>query len=231
MLVLLTKANPSINRMSYECANPEFYVPHKPYYLRETTNALKEICSVTDNLQNIPDQFKMLEFQLQLPYKANMIYGQFDGPSNIAVIKKVNGDGGFFLKKTIHQTVIDFIWFQEENCQYLFWGSSKERVIDAMNRIRSRIIKCVKNYNPEEQVAACPPSPLPFQSRPLVDVNDIAATPPPASEYMSRQDSMLYTRSQSPSPSPSPHIQKIFRSIGEAYYYNDSCSDYDSDDE
>jgi hypothetical protein len=153
-----------VKRMSFNCANPEFHVPHKPYYLRETTDALEEICSVTDNLQNVPDQFKMLEFQLQLPYKDNMIYGQFDGPSNIAVIDKVNGVDGFFLKKTIHETVIDFIWFQEENCQYLFWGSSKERVIDAMNRIRSRIIKCVKNCKPETELdEACPPSPLPSQ--------------------------------------------------------------------
>jgi hypothetical protein len=219
--------------MSFECANPEFHVPHKPYYLRKTAHALDEIRSVTNNLQHVPDQFKRLDFQLRLPYKANMIYGQFDAPANIAVVDEVNGLDGFFLKKTIHETVVDFIWFQKEHCQYLFWGSSKERVVDAMNRIRDRIITCVKNYNQEsdaeeEAEEACPPSPLPFQSRPVWP--DIAATPPPASEYTSSQNTRLFSERQPRaqvygdrvrrSRSPSPQ-QRIFRSIGEAHYYDE----------
>ena len=220
--------------MSFECANPEFHVPHKPYYLRSTANALDEIRSVTNNLQNIPSQFNTtsLEFRLILS-KGDMIYGQFDGPSNRAVVQDVNGDGGFFLNKTFHETAIDFIWWDQKNCQYLFWGSSKKRVINAMNRIRDRIMACVKNYTLEKE-AACPPSPSPFQSRPLLC--DIAATPPPPSEYISsRQNSVLYSekpsctrarvyderaiRSRSPSPAPAP--QRIFRSIGEAHYYDE----------
>ena len=173
-----TKPN-QVQRMNYESANPEFHVPHKPYYLRKTTHALEEIRSVTNNLQNVPEQFKRLDFQLRLPYKANMVYGQFDAPANIAVVKKVNGVDGFFLKKVIHETVIDFIWFQEKNCQYLFWGSSNERVIDAMNRIRSRIIECVQNYTLNNTAA-------------FVRVDyDITATPP-ASGYMSSQECILW---------------------------------------
>jgi hypothetical protein len=45
------------------------------------------------------------------------------------------------LKKTIKETGIDFIWHDKENGAYLFWGSTKLRLIDAMNHIRSRIIK------------------------------------------------------------------------------------------
>jgi hypothetical protein len=91
-----TKPN-QVQRMNYKSANPEFHVPHKPYYLRKTTHALEEIRSVTNNLQNVPEQFERLAFQLRLPYKANMVYGQFDAPANIAVVKKVNGIDGFFL--------------------------------------------------------------------------------------------------------------------------------------
>ena len=215
--------------MNFESANPEFHVPHKPYYLRKTTYALEEIRSITNNLQNVPEPFKRLDFQLRLPYKVNMVYGQFDAPANIAVVKKVNGVDGFFLKKVIHETVIDFIWFHEKNCQYLFWGSSNERVIDAMNQIRNRIIACIKEYKLEEDKSEV--EPLPCQSRRIVNVKaDLAASPPPASEYMSdKEERVLYSpqhncdrakRASGPSPQP----QQIFRSISVAYY----C---DSDDE
>ena len=202
-----------VSRMNFELANPEFCVPFKPYYLRETSSALDEIRRVTNNLQNVPEQFKQLQIQLSLPGKANMVYGQFDAPANIAVIGRVNGEAGFFLKKTICETGIDFIWFHTELGQYLFWGSSKERVIDAMNKIRSRIIKYVKYFAANQQI-----------TKP----KECLETPPPRSEsiYGCTTTYKQYDFTRSPSPSP----DMMFRSIsGENYM--DSDDDDDDDDE
>ena len=98
-----------------------------------------------------------------------------------------------------------------------------------MNQIRNRIIACIKEYTSEEDKSDV--EPLPCQSRRIVTVKaDLAASPPPASEYMSdKEERVLYApqhncdrvkRASGPSPQP----QQIFRSISVAYY----C---DSDDE
>lgn len=163
--------------MNFNCANPEFHIPHKPYYLRKTQNALEEIRSVTNNFKNIPVYFKALDVELRSPHKANMIYGQLDGPANLDVINEVNGISGFCLKQVIQESVIDFIWFQTETSQYLFWGSSKERVIDAMNRIRRRIIKCVKQYTDNKGLK----EPVPNLDL-VLKCKVICETPPPALE-------------------------------------------------
>ena len=45
---------------------------------------------------------------------------------------------------------IDLIWYDSEYNKYRFWGPSKFKVVDAMNRIRSRIIKYVVHVQPEQ---------------------------------------------------------------------------------
>jgi hypothetical protein len=120
----------------------EYHVPSEWFHIRETNNPLDEIRSVTNNLINLPKEYKDLKYLLDGSLrKVSCYYGQMDAPSNLAIIKKVNGKRGFFLKKTIHETVIYFIWWDKVNSAYLFWGSCKMPVIDAMNRIRYRILK------------------------------------------------------------------------------------------
>lgn len=120
----------------------EYHVPSEWFHIRETNNPLDEICSVTNNLKNLPKEYKDLKYLLDGSLrKVSCYYGQMDAPSNLAIIKKVNGKRGFFLKKTIYETVIYFIWWDKVNSAYLFWGSCKMPVIDAMNRIRYRILK------------------------------------------------------------------------------------------
>lgn len=115
-------------------------IPSKPYYLRKTITPLDEVCSVTDNFKNVPADFVDLYDDLALR-RRDSYYGQFDAPVEHSVLNKVHGKSGFFLKKTIKETGIDFIWHDKKNGLYLFWGSTKLRLIDAMNHIRSRIIK------------------------------------------------------------------------------------------
>jgi hypothetical protein len=137
-----------INTMS----SAEYIIPSKPYYMRETTTPLDEIRSVSDNLSKVPAYFVNLHDDLALRRRVSL-FGQFDAPTHIATLNKVHGKSGFFLKKTIKETGIDFIWHDKENAQYLFWGSTKLRMIDAMNRIRSRIIKYVVHMPNEADVA------------------------------------------------------------------------------
>lgn len=149
--------------MSMYIVNTELLVPTKPYYLRETTNAMDEISRITENFKYIPTD-------IELHYQPNMIYGQFDAPSRISVITSVNGVNGFFLKKTIRETGIAFIWFDVIIGHYLFWGNDKKSVINAMNKIRNRIIKYTVYVKPIANVETDKmrsPSPEPEQIRPV----------------------------------------------------------------
>jgi hypothetical protein len=120
----------------------DYILPFKPYHLRKTTNALDEIRFVTNDLQNLPSYFASLEYELSGRQRFTM-YGQFDAPTDKKIIQKINGKNGFFLKKTIREADIDLIWWNEVTNHYLFWGTTKGRIIDAMNRLRSRIAMIV----------------------------------------------------------------------------------------
>jgi hypothetical protein len=147
------------------------YIPSKPYYLRETYAPLEEICEVTNNLSYVPAYFVNLHDDLALRRRVSQ-FGQFFAPSNYAVLNKVNGKYGFFLKKTIKETGIDFIWHDKEREQYLFWSPTKLRLIDAMNRIRSRIIKYVMHLpvakiSKKAQAPAVAQAPAPVAQTPV----------------------------------------------------------------
>lgn len=219
-----------------------YIVPTKPYYLRAVRDAIDEISFVTQDFQLLPPYFNNLEDQLSGRQRVTM-YGQFDAPTDKNIIKKINGKNGFFLKKTIKEADIDLIWWNEVTNHYLFWGTTKGRVIDAMNRIRSRIVKYVVHLNPAKNIASQhdrSPSPSPASynapasfnwqptskaavidnSRYLMNMimdggndDDLLSTPPPASCYFK------------PNSSSTPPEQKIFRSVG--YRWGD---DEDEDD-
>ena len=174
-------------------------IPSKPYYLRKTITPLDEVCSVTDNFKNVPADFVDLYDDLALRRRVSY-YGQFDAPVEHSVLNKVHGKSGFFLKKTIKETGIDFIWHDKKNGLYLFWGSTKLRLIDAMNHIRSRIIKyavhlsgcaqkdinanATKYYDDIECTIYTPtPSPIEISSvatgREWWSVKNVSPSPPP----------------------------------------------------
>ena len=184
-----------------------YQIPTKPYFMADSHRPIEEICDVTDYLSYLSTEFTAymlksiidhqrkptLEFQ---PSVSISVYGEFKAPPSVAVIQKVNGKGGYFLKETTINTGVYFIWHNVKDNVYMFWGPSKFKVADAMNRIRSRIIKYVVHVPQEEQqqeqerplptsrastprtstTRALPPWPVQV---PRSNAHSLASTPPP----------------------------------------------------
>jgi len=75
--------------------------------------------------------------------KGSSVYGQYDAPPNKHIVAQINGERGYFLKKTTAAANIYLIWYHPSKERYMFWGPSERTVRDAMNRIRGRIVKHV----------------------------------------------------------------------------------------
>lgn len=123
----------------------EYNIPEKPYNLDECANPEDEICHMTSRYagfaQEVKDRlFSRLDHRNQ---QVMSIYGRFNAPTNQEMVEKINGNNDYFLKKTMQASDVDLIWYDSKYNKYRFWGPSKFKVVDAMNRIRSRIIKYV----------------------------------------------------------------------------------------
>jgi len=112
----------------------------------------------------IPDDFKnsMLMFICQEGLKGSSVYGEYQAPPNTETVEKINGKGGYFLKKTADESNTYLIWYNRKRNIYMFWGALENEVRSAMNRIRGRIIKYIIH--------------IPMSSR------NIADSPPPVEE-------------------------------------------------
>jgi hypothetical protein len=123
-----------------------FRVPSKDtYFIDRCDNPMEEICISTNYFKQIPDEFKyaMFKFICDQSHKSPSVYGQYEAPPEREIVESINGRGGYFLKKTAEEANIYLIWFDRQKNIYKFWGASKHEVRDAMNRIRSRIVKYV----------------------------------------------------------------------------------------
>jgi hypothetical protein len=127
--------------MSYQLS---YRVPEKSdYYYDESTNPIEEICKYTDNLQYIPPEIRYQMLSEICRQKGSSVYGHFHAPPNKLLVDQINGQGGYFLKKTTASANIYLIWYNPIKDRYMFWGPSERTVRDAMNRIRGRIVKYV----------------------------------------------------------------------------------------
>ena len=133
---------------------PPYKIPMKPYYLATTFRPLEEICAVTYNLNSISEEFKTnLLFRIcNRPWPTT--FGMFDAPSYTDALKMIIGEDGYFLKLTTLTCDVDMIWNDRQNNKFLFWGPSIYAVVQAMNQIRSRIIKYTVYINPAQQIQA-----------------------------------------------------------------------------
>jgi hypothetical protein len=119
-------------------------VPEKSdYYYDESTNPIEEICKYTDNLEHIPAEIRYQMLAEICRQKGSSVYGHYDAPPNKHLVAQINGQGGYFLKKTTTAANIYLIWYHPSKDRYLFWGPTEKTVRDAMNRIRGRIVKYV----------------------------------------------------------------------------------------
>ena len=121
-----------------------YRVPEKSdYYYDESTNPIEEICKYTDNLECIPSEIRYQMLSEICRQKGSSVYGQYDAPPNKHIVAQINGERGYFLKKTTAAANIYLIWYHPSKERYMFWGPSERTVRDAMNRIRGRIVKHV----------------------------------------------------------------------------------------
>jgi hypothetical protein len=118
-----------------------YQIPAKPYYLVPTDRALEEICAFTYNLTFVSEDFRnTLLFRIG-DRAWPTTFGVFNAPTNIDALKMIIGEDGYFLKLTTRACDVDIIWHDRQNNTFLFWGPSIYAVVQAMNQIRSRIIK------------------------------------------------------------------------------------------
>ena len=129
----------------------EYTIPDKPYSLDECESPEDEIRHMTNRYAGFASDVKDRLFT-RLDHRKHTIsiYGRFNAPLSREMVEKINGSDEYFLKKTMEASDIDLIWYDSEYNKYRFWGPSKFKVVDAMNRIRSRIIKYVVHVQPEQ---------------------------------------------------------------------------------
>jgi hypothetical protein len=174
----------------------QYEIPSRCFDIVEAHSPIETIYRLTHGFNSISKNTEQNILKRICYRKNSTIFGKFKAPSK-HIADKINGEGGFFLKKTTDKSNTDLIWYDAKNEEYLFWGSSVYKVADAMSRIRSRIIKYVHGLNTGN-------APTKSFTR-----NTLASTPPPRDEYNS--DSIF----------EEPIQQKIFRSIGERHVYDE----------
>jgi hypothetical protein len=132
-------------------------------------------------LELLPPDFKyaMLKFICQEGLKGPSVYGEYPAPQNAVTIDKINGNGGFFLKKTTEAANAYLIWYNSTRNMYMFWGATEKEVRNAMNRIRGRILKVVL-YGNTSNTSTSHQNPHPHPHPPMATgYSDIAESPPP----------------------------------------------------
>lgn len=127
-----------------------YQIPTKPYHLLPTIRPLEEICGVTNNFTYMSEDFKRLLF-FRIGNRAwPTTFGMFKAPTYLDTIKKIIGIDGHFLKLTTRNCDVDMIWHDRRNNMFVFWGPSIYTVVQAMNQIRSRIIKYTVYVYPDQ---------------------------------------------------------------------------------
>lgn len=143
--------------MSFQTVNQQAYqIPAKPYYLAQTIRPLEEICGFTYNLTFVSEEFRNNLFFRIGNRQWPTTFGMFNAPTNINALKMIIGEDGYFMKLTTRACDVDMIWHDRQNNMFLFWGPSVYAVVQAMNQIRSRIIKYTIYVNPSEQARIQP---------------------------------------------------------------------------
>ena len=159
----------------------KYEIPSKESYkYRFSSHPIEEICDVTQYLALLPEEFKydMLKFICQEGLKGPSIYCEYPAPPNDETVERINGKGGYFLKKTAEETNIYLVWYNRKRRVYMFWGALEKEVRDAMNRLRGRIVKHVihipnDNKKSQNQIADSPLPPPPPKS--VAVTSDICA--------------------------------------------------------
>jgi hypothetical protein len=150
--------------MQYEIPSPSFDIgeAHKP---------IEEIYRLTNQFNTISNDTKQNILNRICSRQKNTIYGTFKAPSK-PIADKINGTDGYFLKKTSEAADVDFIWYDDKNADYIFWGPSVYKVTDAMKRVRSEIIKYVKPIDAYAKPIDAYAKPIDAYAEPNINTSD-----------------------------------------------------------
>ena len=148
----------------------KYIIPRQPYQLYEDYFPLYSISYITDGLNQLDEKYKgeLINKLLQRNGRYSCmptIYGEYTVPSSVDTLKMIIGIKGYYLKLTTTTTGIDLIWHNRENNKFCFWGPSYNTVNNAMNRIRSRIVKYTVYMTPPPNPPQTNPPPAPMKPK------------------------------------------------------------------
>ena len=148
----------------------KYIIPRQPYQLYEDYYPLYSISYMTDGLNQLDEKYKgeLINKLLQRNGRYSCmptIYGEYTVPSSVDTLKMIIGIKGYYLKFTTTTTGVDLIWHNRENNKFYFWGPSYNTVNNAMNRIRSRIVKYTVYMTPPPNPPQTNPPPAPMKPK------------------------------------------------------------------
>jgi hypothetical protein len=106
--------------------------------------------TTTGPVRDSIERFKQA-LSLRQENKQYTTFGYIPAPPDSDVTRQVIGKDGYFFKMTTTLCDCDFIWHDRKNQVFLFWGSSKFKVVKALNSIRWRIHKIYTILQKQQQ--------------------------------------------------------------------------------
>ena len=221
----------------------EYQIPTRSFNIVEARSPIEEIYRLTKGFNSISKNTERYILSRICNRKKPTLFGKYNAPHK-PIADKINGNGGYFLKKTTQEAQVDFIWHDIKNSEYLFWGSNVYKVSDAMNRIRIRIMKNV-NIDKLDPIPTMQPD---NKQNYNFTRETIANTPPPKEDYHAEDyhaedyhaedyheedyEKEIYVKdSINHRTNEEPLQLKIFRSIGERHVMdNDAETNADISD-
>mgnify|MGYP006087909287 FL=1 len=115
------------------------------YNIVPCPDVMEDICRNTKMFSLLAPDFCKKMF-IKICYKSNAtgrVCGTLDAPESQEAVANICGNGGMYLKKTADLTGAFLIWYHHPKNAFLVWAESDAVCRDSINRIRTRIQKCV----------------------------------------------------------------------------------------
>ena len=132
----------SVARPQSAQQRPRIMAPPIQYDLRTANaqtvyNHINELTKHDVDASNYLESIKPLMFAQTNP----LVFGYIPAPPLSNITQKVIGTHGYFFKMTTTLCGIYYIWHDNTDNTFLFWGPNTFKVVKALNSIRWRIIK------------------------------------------------------------------------------------------
>lgn len=94
------------------------------------------LTSFLDKVKNTPEDTL---FKFTVPYTES------PDLDNQTILKKVIGSDGYWLKLTSQKQNIEYLWYDTENKNFLYWSNNKNNCQKASSIINSRIFRITED--------------------------------------------------------------------------------------